>query len=91
VTVLDVRPREEYDAGHIPGALSVPVAELERRLAELPRGKDVVAYCRGPYCVLSLDAVALLRARGYRARRAAEGLPDWRAEGLPVERAGAAA
>lgn len=86
VTVLDVRPREEYDAGHIPGALSIPVAELERRLGELPRRKEVIAYCRGPYCVYSVDAVTLLRERGFRARRTDDGLPDWRAAGRPVAR-----
>ena len=86
VTVLDVRPPEEFVAGHIPGARSVPIAELKRRLRELPRGRDVVAYCRGPYCVYAHDAVALLRENGYRARRAEHGLPDWRAAGLPVQR-----
>ena len=84
VTVLDARPREEYEAGHIPGALSIPVEELERRLSEIPKAREVIAYCRGPYCVYSLEAVTLLRKRGYRARRAEEGLPDWRANGLPV-------
>ena len=88
VTVLDVRPREEYEAGHIPGALSVPVAELGRRLRDIPKGREVVAYCRGPYCVYSLEAVTLLRRRGYRARRADEGFPDWRAEGLPIASGG---
>jgi len=86
VTVVDVRPADEYEAGHIPGALSMPVPELKRRLGELPRGREVIAYCRGRYCVYSLDAVTLLRKHGYRARRAHEGLPDWRAAGLPVER-----
>ena len=84
VTVLDARPRAEYEAGHIPGALSVPVAELERRLSEIPRDQEVIAYCRGPYCVYSLEAVTLLRERGYRARRAEDGLPEWRRDGLPV-------
>ena len=84
VTVLDVRPSEEFQAGHIPGALSVPVAELKRRLREIPKRREVVAYCRGPYCVYSLDAVTLLRKHGYRARRAEEGLPEWRGAGLPV-------
>jgi rhodanese-related sulfurtransferase len=87
--VVDVRPVEEYRAGHIPGALSIPVAELDRRLAELPRRKEIVAYCRGPYCVMAYDAVARLRARGLRARRLVEGLPEWRAAGLPVEATGA--
>jgi rhodanese-related sulfurtransferase/predicted transcriptional regulator len=87
--VVDVRPVEEYRAGHIPGALSIPVAELDRRLAELPRRKEIVAYCRGPYCVMAYDAVARLRVRGLRARRLVEGLPEWRAAGLPVEATGA--
>lgn len=86
VTIVDVRPREEYEAGHIPGALSMPVAELRRRLGELPKRREVVAYCRGPYCVYSTDAIELLRKRGYRARRAVAGLPDWRAAGWPVAR-----
>lgn len=84
VTVLDTRPRAEYEAGHIPGALCVPVAELERRLSRIPRDQEVIAYCRGPYCVYSLEAVTLLRERGYRARRAEDGLPEWRRAGLPV-------
>jgi len=87
VVVLDVRPEEEYRAGHIPGALSVPVDALEAVLQTLPKDKEIVAYCRGPYCVFSDEAVTLLRSRGYRARRLAEGLPDWRAKGLPVETA----
>ena len=85
VTVVDVRPADEYAAGHIPGAVSLPVPELRRRLGELPRDREVIAYCRGRYCVFSLDAVTLLRKHGYRARRAHEGLPDWKAAGLPVE------
>jgi rhodanese-related sulfurtransferase len=85
VTVLDVRPEEEYRAGHMPGALSVPVDTLEAALQTLPRDREIVAYCRGPYCVFSDEAVALLRARGYRARRLRQGLPDWRAAGMPVE------
>src|SRR5918911_285009 len=85
VVVLDVRPEEEYRAGHIPGAISVPVDALEAALQTLPRDREIVAYCRGPYCVFSDEAVALLRARGYQARRLAEGLPDWRAAGLPIE------
>lgn len=84
VTVLDVRPREEYRAGHIPGAMSVPLGELDRRLAELPRDREIVAYCRGPYCVLAVEAVQLLRARGFKAVRLEHGVPDWRAEGHPV-------
>ena len=86
VTVLDVRPHEEYAAGHIPGALSVPVPELERRLRELPKRKEVIAYCRGPWCVYSVEAVEVLRAHGFRARRADDGLPDWRAAGRPIAR-----
>lgn len=84
VTVLDVRPAEEYRAGHIPGAVSIPVAELGRRLAELPRDRDVVAYCRGPYCVMAVDAVAVLRNAGFRAVRLDEGVVDWRTRGLAV-------
>src|SRR5512146_2015014 len=85
VTVVDVRPADEYAAGHIPGARSVPVRELKRRLREIPKGREVIAYCRGRYCVFSLEAVTMLRRNGYRARRAHEGLPDWKAAGLPVE------
>lgn len=84
--VLDVRPAVEYAAGHIPGARSIPLAELEARLGEIPGGQTVVAYCRGPYCVFADEAVALLREHGHRALRLAEGLPDWRAAGLPVAR-----
>jgi rhodanese-related sulfurtransferase/DNA-binding transcriptional ArsR family regulator len=84
VTVLDVRPVEEYRAGHIPGALSIPVGELEARLDELPRRRDVVAYCRGPYCVMAVEAVELLRAQGYRAHRMEHGVADWRARGWRV-------
>ena len=85
VIVIDVRPEEEYLAGHIPGARSVPVGVLEAALQTLPREREVVAYCRGPYCVFSDEAVAFLRARGYRARRLRQGLPDWREAGMPVE------
>jgi rhodanese-related sulfurtransferase len=85
VVVLDVRPGEEYRAGHIPGALSVPVDALEAALQTIPKDRELVAYCRGPYCVFSDEAVALLRARGYRARRLRQGMPDWRAAGMPVE------
>jgi rhodanese-related sulfurtransferase len=84
VTVLDVRPEEEFRAGHIPGALSIPVAQLKRRLSDVPKKREVVAYCRGPYCVYSVEAVGILRKHGYKARRADEGLPDWRASSLPV-------
>ena len=85
VVLLDVRPVEEYEASHLPGALSMPVTDLEARLPELPREKEIVAYCRGPYCVFADEAVALLQTNGYQARRLAQGLPDWRALGLPVE------
>jgi rhodanese-related sulfurtransferase len=85
VTVLDVRPPEEYAAGHIPGALSLPLAELESRLAELPRDRVIVAYCRGPYCVLAIDAVETLRSHGFAAVRLDDGVPEWRARGLPVK------
>ena len=83
-TVLDVRPRSEYVAGHIPAALSVPLAELKRRLAELPRHREIVAYCRGPFCVLAVEAVKLLRTRGFEAVRLEDGIPDWRAQGFRV-------
>jgi rhodanese-related sulfurtransferase/DNA-binding transcriptional ArsR family regulator len=86
VTVLDVRPPEEFAAGHVPGAVNIPVQELEKRLAELPKRKEVVAYCRGPYCLMSYDAVALLRKKGLKARRLEDGLPEWRLAGLPVQR-----
>ena len=82
--VLDVRPAEEYRAGHIHGAISVPLEQLEARLADLASGKEIVAYCRGPYCLMSFEAVKLLRAHGRKARRLEEGFPEWRADGLPV-------
>ena len=85
VTVLDVRPAQEYRAGHIRGAVSIPLEELEGRLAELPRDQDIVAYCRGPYCVLAVQAVEILRRHDYAARRLQDGFPEWRSEGLPVE------
>lgn len=88
VTVIDVRPNDEYRAGHIPGALSIPVAQLKRRLREIPTNREVVAYCRGPYCVYAVEAVGILRKYGYRARRARVGLPDWRARGFPVRASG---
>jgi rhodanese-related sulfurtransferase len=84
VTVLDVRPPEEFAAGHVPGAVNIPIHELERRLAELPKRKEVVAYCRGPYCLMSYDAVHLLRRKGLKARRLQDGLPEWRLAGLPT-------
>ncbi len=84
--LLDVRPSEEYDAGHWPGALSLPVEELAGRLAELPQDRTIVAYCRGPYCVLALHAVEVLRQHGFQAVRMAEGVSDWKAQGLPIEK-----
>jgi rhodanese-related sulfurtransferase len=83
-TVVDVRPVEEFGAGHIPGAVSIPLDELAGRLAELPADREVVAYCRGAYCVLAHDAVRVLTAQGMRARRLAEGMLEWRLAGLPV-------
>jgi rhodanese-related sulfurtransferase/DNA-binding transcriptional ArsR family regulator len=85
VTVLDVRPVEEYRAGHIPGALSIPVDELKTRLKELPKTREVVAYCRGPYCVMAVEAVALLRKKGFKAQRMELGVVDWRARGWRVD------
>ncbi len=85
VVVLDVRPAEEYRAGHIEGALSVPLKELEQRLGALPKEREIVAYCRGPYCVLAPEAVRILRAHGYAARSMGDGVAEWRAGGLPVE------
>lgn len=85
VTVLDVRPPDEYAAGHIAGAVNVPLAELEKYLHKLKPKKEIVAYCRGPHCVLSYDAVEKLRGRGIKARRLKEGFPEWKAAGLPVE------
>jgi ArsR family transcriptional regulator len=87
VTVLDVRPEDEFALGHLPGAVNIPLADLERRLADLPPDQELIAYCRGPYCVLSFEAVAKLRRRGYRARRLEDGYPEWKAAGLPVEAA----
>ena len=84
VTVLDVRPSDEFELGHVPGALNIPLRELETRLAELDPSQEIIAYCRGHYCVLSYEAVATLRTRGFKARRLEEGLPEWRAAGLPV-------
>lgn len=84
VTVLDVRPADEFKAGHLAGALSVPLKELKLRLSELPRGQEIVAYCRGPYCVLSVEAVGLLRAEGFQAIRIEEGIQDFRAMGFPI-------
>jgi rhodanese-related sulfurtransferase/DNA-binding transcriptional ArsR family regulator len=84
VVILDARPATEYVAGHIPGAISVPIDELNRRLKQLPKGREYVAYCRGPYCVYADRAVELLVAKGRRARRLKDGFPEWRAAGLPV-------
>jgi ArsR family transcriptional regulator len=85
VTVLDVRPPEEFAAGHLPNAVNIPLKELKHRLAELPRDQEVVAYCRGPYCLLAYEAVSELRRHGFDARRLQHGLPEWRLAGLPVE------
>ncbi len=85
VTLLDVRPEDEFAHGHLPGALNVPLTQLELRLAELPLDREVVAYCRGPWCVLSFEAVALLRRQGYLVRRLEDGFPEWKVAGLPVE------
>jgi rhodanese-related sulfurtransferase len=87
VTVLDVRPVEEYRAGHIPGAISVPVEDLEARMKELPKSREIVAYCRGPYCVMAVEAVKLLRKKGRKAHRMEQGVVDWRARGWPIEKA----
>jgi rhodanese-related sulfurtransferase/DNA-binding transcriptional ArsR family regulator len=84
ITILDVRPEDEFALGHVPGAVNIPLRELEARLAELDPTQAIVAYCRGPYCLLSYDAVAALRARGFNVRRLEDGLPEWRAAGLPV-------
>lgn len=84
VILLDVRPAEEYAAGHLPDALSIPVTDLGAHLSELPQEKEIVAYCRGPYCVFADEAVTLLQAHGYTARRLEQGVPEWRALGLPI-------
>lgn len=85
VTVLDVRPADEFAAGHLPQSINIPLRELSRRLREIPRNRKVVAYCRGAYCVLAFEAVALLRARGFNVQRLEDGFPEWRAAGLPIE------
>lgn len=87
VTVLDVRPPEEFAAGHIPGAINIPLIDLERRLNDLTEDEEIVAYCRGPHCVLAFDAIAKLRQYGFKAQRLEDGYPEWRASGLPIEQA----
>ncbi len=85
VTVLDVRPHEEYQAGHVAGAINIPLSELEEHLDELEQGHEVIAYCRGPHCILAFEAVARLRENGFNARRLEDGYPEWQASGLPTE------
>ena len=84
VTVLDVRPEDEFAAGHLPQARNIPLGELSLHLREIPKSREIVAYCRGPYCVLAFEAVALLRERGFKARRLEDGFPEWKAAGLPI-------
>ena len=84
VTILDVRPEDEFALGHLPGAINIPLRALETRLAELDPAQEIVAYCRGPYCVLSYEAVAALRAHGFKSRRLEDGFPEWRATGFPI-------
>ena len=86
-TMLDVRPEDEFRQGHLPGALNIPLTQLERRLAELSADREIIAYCRGPWCVLSFEAVAALRQHGYRARRLEDGFPEWKVAGLPIAHA----
>ncbi len=90
VTVLDVRPEDEFAAGHLPQAVNIPLRDLPRRLRDLPKNRDVVAYCRGPYCVLAFEAAALLRKHGFKVRRLQDGYPEWKAVGLPVVQGGGA-
>lgn len=85
VTLLDVRPHDEFTEGHLPGALNIPLSELDARVSELPAGTEIIAYCRGPYCVFAVEAVAALRARGFKAARLEDGFPEWRAAGFAVE------
>ncbi len=85
VTLIDVRPEDEYEAGHLPGSISIPLGELAHRLRDIPEHLEIVAYCRGPYCVFAFEAVALLRDNGFRVRRLEDGYPEWRAAGLRVE------
>jgi rhodanese-related sulfurtransferase/DNA-binding transcriptional ArsR family regulator len=87
VTLLDVRPQDEFALGHLPGALNIQLDQLEQRIAELPKKREIIAYCRGPYCILSFEAVAKLRAKGYKIRRLEDGFPEWKAAGLEVEAA----
>ena len=86
VTVLDVRPHEEYEAGHVPGAINIPLSQLEEHLDELEQGHEVVAYCRGPHCILAFEAVARLREKGFTAHRLEDGYPEWQASGMPTEK-----
>jgi rhodanese-related sulfurtransferase/DNA-binding transcriptional ArsR family regulator len=88
VTVLDVRPEDEYAAGHLPQAINIPLRQLTRRLREIPKSRQIVAYCRGPYCVLAFEAVALLRGQGFQVRRLEDGFPEWKAAGMPVQQQG---
>jgi ArsR family transcriptional regulator len=85
VVLLDVRSEDEYGLGHLPGAVNIALRQLAKRFAELPRRQEIIAYCRGPYCVLSFEAVADLRGRGFKVRRLEEGFPEWKAAGLPIE------
>jgi rhodanese-related sulfurtransferase/biotin operon repressor len=85
VTVIDVRPAEEFAAGHVPGAINVPLAELERWARSAPKSRQIVAYCRGPYCLMAFEAVAQLRRKGFKAKRLADGFPEWKSAGLPVK------
>lgn len=85
VTVVDVRPTVEFAAGHVPGAINLPLNQLEKRLHQLPTDQEIVAYCRGPYCVLAFEAVERLREKGFKARRLQNGFPEWKSAGLPVE------
>jgi rhodanese-related sulfurtransferase len=85
VTIVDVRPKEEYAAGHLPGAINVPLSEIDERAGAMPHDREIVAYCRGPFCVLSFEAVARLREKGFTARRLETGFPEWKVAGLPIE------
>ena len=85
LVILDVRPKEEYEAGHVPGAVSIPLGELRKRIKELPKSKQIIAYCRGPLCALAPEATRYLQSKGYKVKRLADGAPDWAAAGLPVE------